>query len=213
MLCQERHPPLPPGACSSGMRMGLVLSPGCLVLLSCPFPHPLPLFRPRDEESRAGTGRARAAAACGDPAFSPCGAQSRAGCRGAALAFTWHPLASRAGRTAPPAPSPPASRTVSPLLPPAPFSQGLRGLRQSRCAAPRPPYLPSVPCPGVPGHPQDGSHAFCFSPSPLGCSGAGQRLCAFSRGGRGPPAPAVAGAPPLLPVCCSRPLPVYLRNK
>lgn len=76
MLCQERHPPLPPWACSSGMRMGLVLSPGCLVLLSCPFPRPLPVSRPRDEESRAGTGRARAAAACGDPAFSPCGPQS-----------------------------------------------------------------------------------------------------------------------------------------
>lgn len=59
MLCQECHPPLPPGACSSGMRMGLVLSPGCLVLLSCPFPHPLPLSRPRDDESRAGTGRAQ----------------------------------------------------------------------------------------------------------------------------------------------------------
>lgn len=36
ILCQECHPPLPPGACSSGMRMGLVLSPGCLVLSLSP---------------------------------------------------------------------------------------------------------------------------------------------------------------------------------
>lgn len=91
MLCQERHPPLPPGACSSVMRMGLVLSPMCLVLLSCPLTHPLPLSRHRNEDRRAGTGSARAAAACGDPAFRPCGLQSQAGCRGAALAFKWLP--------------------------------------------------------------------------------------------------------------------------
>lgn len=91
MLCREHHPPLPPGACSSDMRMGLVLYPGYLVLLSCPFPRPLPLSGHRDEESRAGMGSARAAAACGDPAFSPCGPQSQAGCWGAALVFTWLP--------------------------------------------------------------------------------------------------------------------------
>lgn len=117
MLLQERHPPLPPGACSSGMRMGLVLSPGCLVLLSCPFPHPLPLFRPRDEESRAGTGRAQAAAACGDPAFRLLEPKGGLGAEEEPWRLHGTPLPPGRAEQLLQSPSPPALRTVTPCCP------------------------------------------------------------------------------------------------